>query len=645
MEVIIMSNNISSNLSRDLFVLDDENNPDTSQKNMIYPKTILDQVFDDQSPTKKNLRELLADLKQEIITGGLGNIIFPVTSVNGDTADVTITPAKLGLGRVDNTRDIDKPLSTPQRSAVMDIINGHDFKVNLDPLYKHLADNNNPHFVSIDQLDADNRVTAFVGKLISTHSLSDDITTHLDIRRSLAKLWSYVDESINGGLEARISKVLDTMNAHSDDPSAHYDLFKAKEDIGNKSVAFTFTNGDHTKYPSTRAVVEFVTEALKAFKKSFPDIKDWIVDIKSIPDRSELPVANEVTMGKCYVIRNGIASQQEIAICRKNPDGTFVWDISNTGAFSKFNAAHFEDTGDGMSIKLSAVIDALLTKTGDVDSTVSNVLRNYYTKDETNNQFIREINIIPGTMDGHIRYYINNDTNTMSSDIQIPGLKCLAYMEQVTEDEIRELAVWNRHMLSRSVDSRVLALKSVKQEHLSDVLFTADMLKTPKGTLLGNIMNTDGTVHSVNLTQLGDLLRPIIGGWPDISIPGVDAPLMEISPIMWDFNKEYPFVDGSVGQRFKGTISVLPNREIVTSLSTLITSEKYQILDAGGWWRTDSEAKIDALLGGGNITGNIFAEIVMSKYQLQLSTISIGNRVDAPFDVWVRYFPIPTFGK
>lgn len=634
-----MSSNLSENLSRDLFILEDENNPKTSQMSMIYPKTIIDQVFDQESPTKKNLRELLADLKQEIVTGGMGNIIFPVTSVNGDTDDVVITPAKIGLGRVDNTSDLDKPLSGPQRNSIMDILKNYNFHVNLDSVYSHMSDNNNPHSVNVEQINVDDQLTNFVNRLITAHSLSQERTVHLDIRNSLSKLWNYVDQNINQGIDGKIENILGIVTSHIEDPSAHSKLFKEKEDISNKAVGFTDTTSDHRKYPSTKAVVDYIGQSLRTFKNTLPDITDYIVDIKVIDDRSKLPAANNASAGKAYLIRTGDGSQNEIAVCRMNPDQTYSWDISPIGSISKFNPAHFEDSIDGYSIKMSAIIDSILTQTGDIDSTVSNILKDYYTKDEVENRFIRSIKIIPGTMDGHIRYYINDDMLTMSDDIPIPGLKNLAFLEYVTEKEIRELAVLNRHLANRSVDSRVLGLKSVKREHIDDMIYTIDMLKTEKGTLLGNLYNDDGTVHPVNLTQLGDLLRPIIGGWADINIPGVNSPLLEVSPNVWEPNAEMTFFDGSHGMRFTGTISAIPNSPTVTALSTLINTTKYQILDAGGWWRTDSDAQIDGLIGGTNVFGNTFAEMRMTKFQLELSTISIGNRVDAQYDVWVRYIP------
>jgi|GEM_PF-5622888 len=48
----------------------------------------------------------------------------PVTSVAGRAGAVTLTSADVGLSNVDNTRDIDKPVSTPQQAAINAAVSG-----------------------------------------------------------------------------------------------------------------------------------------------------------------------------------------------------------------------------------------------------------------------------------------------------------------------------------------------------------------------------------------------------------------------------------------------------------------------------------------------------------------------------------------
>ena len=57
----------------------------------------------------------------------------PVTSVNGKTGDVTIGKSDVGLGNVDNTSDVDKPISNAMRNA----LNG---KISYETVYGNIDD-------------------------------------------------------------------------------------------------------------------------------------------------------------------------------------------------------------------------------------------------------------------------------------------------------------------------------------------------------------------------------------------------------------------------------------------------------------------------------------------------------------------------
>ena len=134
-----MSNEFSSKrtdgtINRDAFVFDDEQNLKTSKASQVFLSTTLDQVFDNTDPTRKTLRQILAEIHNDILTGGRGNIEFPVTSVNGQTGDVLLNKRHLNLANVDNTADVDKPLSVPQRTALMEILAAYDYNVNLQEI-------------------------------------------------------------------------------------------------------------------------------------------------------------------------------------------------------------------------------------------------------------------------------------------------------------------------------------------------------------------------------------------------------------------------------------------------------------------------------------------------------------------------------
>lgn len=499
----MVSKRLADNLRRDLYVLEDESNPRGSKVHTVWPPTILDQVFDQLSPTNKTLREIIEDLRQEIITGGLGNIVFPVTSVNGKTDDIVLTPTDLGLGSVDNTRDMDKPLSVPQREAIMAILKEYDFNVDLHDLYQHLGDTNNPHDVTLEQINKGDALTDFINRRIATHNQSTKNGTHADIRRSLSRLWTLVD-NVTGNVEERIKNVLDTVDEHYSDLSAHADLFMRKEDVANKSMLFdASTDNDHTKYPTTRAVVEYVGRRLVEFNETLPPVQNWIDNIQVIDTRSQLPEPTPDKLRRAYFIRQGVTSREELAICRLDSDGkSCSWDISQMGAVSQFNPDQFEESIDGWSIKMDSIIQAIMSEHGLLDQALADILSNYYTIDQIKEiNFVRSINILPGTMDGTLRYFINGDRNTMSKDVEIPGLKRLAYLEWVTENELQEQSVHERHILTNAIQTR----------HIRQGAVTPNKISCTVDHIIGNTKDSpEGIAHEIPMETLAKALAPYL---------------------------------------------------------------------------------------------------------------------------------------
>lgn len=629
------SKRVTESLSRDLYVLEDESNPRGSKATRIYGTTILDQVFDQLSPSNKTLRQILDDLKQEIITGGRGNIVFPVTSVNGKTDDVVISANDLGLGRVDNTRDIDKPLSKPQQERILEILADYDFNVNLDDIYDHIADTSNPHSVSIDDINKNDILTEFIQKLIARHNQATHTSIHMDIRRSLSTLWKLVDE-INNNIEDRVSNSLSIMNNHTSDNLAHLQLFNKKEDTSNKVKIFSNTsNNDDTKYPSTRAVIEYITNRLSDFKGTLPNVKNWISDIVIVDSQDKLPQPTERYEHCAYFIRNGNTSHDEVAICRRNNDDkTYSWDISQFGTYSKFDKKYFHDTDDGLSIRMDNVIDGIISENGMLDTSLSEILSDYYTKNDIDSfQFVTHINILPGTSDGTIRYYINDDMTTMSDDIKVSGLKRLAYLDWVNEDQLLDQSIHSKHIISKAIEKR----------HLNDKIIGIENMTCRYGYLLGNTGDSSGvSANEVSLQQLAEYLRPLIGGWPDPNVPGGN-PWSEIlsqqimHPHLWEPEVEHPLNDYSYAMRFKGKISTLPNTYNEVHLTDKIALGEFRIIEAGGAWQYQTNPDEWTILGGSNITGHTYGMIKMTTKGVFLETLSIGDRYEAEYDVWVKY--------
>ena len=575
-----MSDN--TNLMRELYILEDENNPYGSRSKGIWPPTILDQVYDNLSPTNKTLRTILEELRHDILTGGIGNITFPVTTVNGMNGDVIINAKHLGLENVDNTSDNEKPLSKPQRLAVMELLKGFEYEVDLSDLYDHIRDSNNPHGITFEHINRNNEIGNYISQHILKHE--NDQTSHQDIR-NLIKDIDYSVKNIHNDVEERISIALRILDQHYADEGAHSPLFDKKEDVLNK--VFDFENVDHKRYPSVRAVVDYVTSVANTLRSEITTIENWIDDIIVIRSRDDLPSASIKTYRKAYFIRRGLNNNDEIAICRMNPDNTtYSWDISTFDTYAKFDESYFINTDDGLSLNTTNIAETLINE-GNMNKGISEIVNsvlfestaiinfninelgeltveyderypdpilyidengelileaddgtlseflvencnfeivngrlilttedidivnighgkiaNYYTKDEIDEfSFINSIQILSGTENGTIRYYINNDISTMSPDIKVTGINKLAFLEKVTENEIEDNSVHSQHILNRAIQYR----------HMGEKAVSAENMRGSYNTIFGNVEDSQGnTVREIPLTYLVEVFQPYI---------------------------------------------------------------------------------------------------------------------------------------
>lgn len=719
-----MANKVSDNISKPLYILENEDDPHGSTIKGVYPETTIDQVFDQLSASNKSLRTILEELRKSIEDGGIGNIVFPVTSVNGKQGDVNITLKSLGLDKIDLTPDKDKPLSEPQRTAIEEILKNYDFDSDVqDALDKHLQDSNNPHHVTFDQINADNAVDELISLYLSRHNTSTSEDTHRDIRNRLSKIENQEEEHINN-VTNRVDNLYKRIVAHQNDQNAHSALFDEKEDVKNKSRSMM--NYDHTSYPTTRAVAEYVISKINDLKGSINNVDEWIQDIKVVESESDLPKASSKFFRTAYVIVRGPDHKQELAICRKtggnneshnpqswiikdgspiteekiqelldslendydddteyngsvpypfdktnndessgessytdnqtayelghnkftynpvtgellftydegdgdpeftitnngilqvtydeyssisdtveniyfavnNDDLTLImnevndqcyWEISSLGAYTVFDPQYFYNGVNGLTLNESNVGKILTEMAGQYNSydngankfyyneetgalsfiydesygdcemsindngeivatydgdselaeTLDNVsfdikadslllvvqdsnpltdmiedmfktesallLSDYYTKDEIDKyHYINGINIITGTQDGMIRYYINNDQSTMSEDIPVAGLKKLAFLDQITENDIAPNAI----------TSEAIGNKVVEERNLADKAVTARSMKASYGNMFANVNDENGnTVTEVPISEIGKLIKPTI---------------------------------------------------------------------------------------------------------------------------------------
>lgn len=617
---------VVSDLSRDIFIFKDENDSN-SQLERVFPTTSIDQVFDYlEIGEPKSLRQILNDLKVELLSGGAGVINFPVTSVNGLTGDVEITKALIGLNKVDNTDDYNKPLSIPQRHAIMDILANYNFRTNLDIIYNHLSDYNNPHHVTVAQLNINGELDNSIQDLINSHNINRT-NSHIDIRNNLTTLWDYYDY-LNKSIDIRINKAISVSEDHLDDIEAHGELFNAKEDKVNKVGEIT-SNYNYTEYPSTRAVVEFVNSKISEYNSNLNLDLPFISEIRVVDSKESIPPPSENYKKIIYLIRQTpVNSEVNIAVC-KQVSGVWDWDIKPTGAISKLSSRYFSTLESEVTLNLSNIYDDMISLS-DNGFNLSAILSHYYTRTEMDNRYIRDLTIVPGVDDGSIRYYKNGDEST-SQRVYIKGLNDCAFLDKIDEN----------HILPQSINDSHIIPSSVNRSHIRNQAVNYTKVECRPLHMIGNLDTDRWNGQEVSLVELADILRPIIGGWPDPNNP--ENPWnpyyqdMKTSPHLWEPNVEVNLADESFGMRFTGTISCVPNYNFNRVLSNNVNLVSCDLVDAGGTWVYQSVPPKKTILGGSNITGHTFATVNIDQDGLYFESISIGDRVDAKYDIWVRY--------
>jgi hypothetical protein len=292
---------------------------------------------------------------------------------------------------------------------------------------------------------------------------------------------------------------LNQTQAHWTDAYAHQAQFDLKENVQNKSVSFNSEQDcDHTKYPSTRAVVEFVASKLSEFETTLPNVENWVDDIIVVNNREELPEASAKYHRRAYFLRVGAGSYAEVAICRLADNGEYYWDISELGGYTKFNPDQFYNSADGLSLNTAQIVRDILSEEGVLQNTLDTEMAKFYTSEQIDAfHYVNSIKLLPGTMDGTIRFYVNDDPSTMSDDIKVAGLKRLAYLDYVTENEIYDQAVQERHIINRAIATR----------HIQDRAVDNEKIRCPMGFIIGNVDDESETAQYIPLQTVKQMVE------------------------------------------------------------------------------------------------------------------------------------------
>lgn len=182
-----------------------------------------------------------------------------------------VTKAQLGLGNVDNTADIDKPLSNPQKAAI---------EAAKGAVENHISDKNNPHEVTKAQVGLSNvNNTSDADKPVSTAQaaaikvVQDDVNSHKENKNnphgvSKEQLGlgnvdntSDIDKPISTLQQEAFDNISGAMQAHTSDTANPHNV--TKEQIGLGKVNNT-SDEDKPISKAQKAAHDILTNSLKS---------------------------------------------------------------------------------------------------------------------------------------------------------------------------------------------------------------------------------------------------------------------------------------------------------------------------------------------------------------------------------------------
>ena len=157
-----------------------------------------------------------------------------VDSVNGKVGVVVLDKSDIGLGNVDNTSDLDKPISDDTQTALNDKASNTD-------LDNHVNDTNNPHSTTADQVglgNVDN--TSDADKPISnaTQTALDDLQQEIPNPNNLVNQFTTDTQGVSGRFTVQTPLDANT----SDAASVGYVLGKVGE-VETPNAAFDTVGG------------------------------------------------------------------------------------------------------------------------------------------------------------------------------------------------------------------------------------------------------------------------------------------------------------------------------------------------------------------------------------------------------------------
>ena len=176
----------------------------------------------DQTPTYTQSSSLINLVSGEKISISLGKVMKAIADLISHLANKSnphgVTASQVGLGNVDNTSDMDKPVSTAQALAIQQASqSGSEIQQNLNT---HLANKSNPHDVTASQVGLGN---------VPNVATNDQTPTYTQAT-SLSTLTSGEKLSVSMG---KIMKAITDLISHLANKSNPHDVTASQVGLGN----------------------------------------------------------------------------------------------------------------------------------------------------------------------------------------------------------------------------------------------------------------------------------------------------------------------------------------------------------------------------------------------------------------------------
>ena len=179
---------------------------------------------------KITLQDLL-NKKQDLLVDGVNIRTIAGESILG-SGNLVLTKNSVGLGNVDNTSDIDKPVSTAQAAAI---------NIIQEELNTHIIDDSNPHKVTKTQVGL-SEVVNTKDTDIPTKDSADKFTSggaytlKTELESSLSTAVEELNTSISeleSGLTEADTTLTESLNAHKSDVNNPHNVTKLQVGLGN----------------------------------------------------------------------------------------------------------------------------------------------------------------------------------------------------------------------------------------------------------------------------------------------------------------------------------------------------------------------------------------------------------------------------